>query len=97
LANSAHYFYPERSHIFAEMRKLAISFGGDLPLAPLPWKYAWIQRCFGWDAAKRARVALPEMRGRLRRKLDCVLHRLEGNMGSKSLPMQQASVTGEPR
>ena len=49
-------FYPERPDIAAEMQQLAADLGGRLNDPQLPWKYAWIQKLFGWNAAKRTKL-----------------------------------------
>lgn len=49
-------FYPERPDIAAEMQQLAADLGGRLKEPQLPWKYAWIQKLFGWNAAKRTKL-----------------------------------------
>jgi glycosyltransferase involved in cell wall biosynthesis len=48
------HFYPARTNLVTQMEKLAVDLGGHLEVPRLPWKYKWIQRLFGWDAAKRA-------------------------------------------
>ena len=50
------YFYPERSVIVKEFEQLAADLGGYLEVPRLSWKYAWIQKVFGWTAAKRAQL-----------------------------------------
>ena len=50
------YFYPERSDIVKEFEQLAADLGGYLEVPRLSWKYAWIQKVFGWTAAKRAQL-----------------------------------------
>jgi glycosyltransferase involved in cell wall biosynthesis len=66
------YFYPEHSGIVEQAQALAQSMGGKLEMPPLSWKYAWIRAAFGWKAAKRAQVALPQFRGRIARSWDKV-------------------------
>ena len=46
-------FYPERPDLVKQMEQLAVDLGGQLQAPQLPWKYAWIQKAFGWNAAKR--------------------------------------------
>ncbi|HEY4282963.1 MAG TPA: glycosyltransferase family 2 protein [Chthoniobacterales bacterium] len=55
LQTYAIYFYPERSDLINELQTIASSLGGRVEIPQLPWKYAWIQKLFGWSAAKRAR------------------------------------------
>jgi GT2 family glycosyltransferase len=50
-------FYPENNELMSHVQQLAISLGGRLESPPrLSWKYAWIQKLFGWTAARRARL-----------------------------------------
>jgi glycosyltransferase involved in cell wall biosynthesis len=49
-------FYPERPDIVRQMEQLASTLGGKLMPPQLAWKYAWIQRVFGWTAAKRTQL-----------------------------------------
>ena len=53
-------FYPQRADIIRQAVDLAESLGGRLEIPELPRKYAWIRKCFGWQAAKQAQVLLPQ-------------------------------------
>jgi len=46
-------FYPECSDLMQEAQQLAASLGGRLCVPKAPWKYAWIQKLFGFAVAKR--------------------------------------------
>jgi glycosyltransferase involved in cell wall biosynthesis len=71
------YPYPEHPEIVDRAQRLAATLGGQLT-APRPsWKYAWIQRVFGWVAAKRAQVAYNRYKSRLLSFGDKTLARLE--------------------
>jgi glycosyltransferase involved in cell wall biosynthesis len=50
------HFYPDRLNIVEQAEQLAASLGGQLQTPRLHWKYAWIQKLFGWNVAKRARL-----------------------------------------
>ena len=50
------YFYPERVDIVESSRVLAAVLGGSLETPQLGWKYSWIQKLFGWVAAKQAQI-----------------------------------------
>jgi hypothetical protein len=63
-------FFPERLDIVGEAEELARELGGELQMPALSWKYAWIQRMFGWHAAKSAALYLPQLRWYLARCLD---------------------------
>lgn len=45
-------FYPERPDLVQEAQQLAISLGGRLSVPKASWKYAWIEKLFGFAAAK---------------------------------------------
>jgi len=48
-------FYPEHTGFVNQLQELAVSLGGRLKPPLLPWKYAWMQKLFGWAVLKRAR------------------------------------------
>jgi glycosyltransferase involved in cell wall biosynthesis len=50
------YFYPELPEIVERAHWIAADLGGRLETPRLSWKYAWIQKLFGWHAAKRAQL-----------------------------------------
>lgn len=74
------YFYPERSDLFERLQAMARELGGDIPAPRLPGKYRALQLCFGWRAAKRARVVLPLLRNLavlIGERLLCLAHTLQ--------------------
>jgi glycosyltransferase involved in cell wall biosynthesis len=71
------YFYPERSDIVHKMEQLAADLGGQLEIPRLSWKYAWIQKVFGWGLAKQAQLFLREYEKSLFRSWDKALSCLE--------------------
>jgi glycosyltransferase involved in cell wall biosynthesis len=70
-------FYPERPDIVAELDKLARALGGQLEMPRLRWKYAWIEPIFGWGAAKRVQMVLPQFKASLTRFWDRAIYKLE--------------------
>jgi len=70
-------FHPERPDIVKEVRNLARTLGGELRAPRLSWKYSWIEKVFGWNIAKRARVALPRVKTSLLRAWDNMCFLLE--------------------
>jgi glycosyltransferase involved in cell wall biosynthesis len=50
------YFFPERPDIVKQAEQLAADLGGRLGVPRLSWKYAWIQKVFGWTAAKHTEL-----------------------------------------
>jgi len=73
-------FYPERPDIVQQAQQLAIAMGGKLESPRLSWKYAWIQKLFGWKATKWARHYYNEFKSSLVRSWDKTLFRVEGVM-----------------
>ena len=49
-------FYPNRPDLVQEAQHLAASLGGRLSLPKASWKYAWIEKLFGFAAAKHAQL-----------------------------------------
>lgn len=70
-------FYPERPDIVAELQGLAAQLQGHLEVPRLRWKYAWMKPIFGWKAAKRAQMVLPQLKASLVRYWDKAMYRLE--------------------
>ena len=49
-------FYPSRPDLVQEAQQLTASLGGRLSLPKASWKYAWIEKLFGFAAAKHAQL-----------------------------------------
>ena len=49
-------FYPNRLDLVQEAQQLAASLGGRLSLPKASWKYAWIEKLFGFAAAKHTQL-----------------------------------------
>ena len=71
------YFYPQRSEIIKQLEQLATDLGGHLEVPQLSWKYAWIQKLFGWESAKRAQSAYNECKSSVLSSWDAALFRLK--------------------
>ena len=71
------YYYPERADLVRELEAMAVELGGQLEAPRLLWKYAWLQRPFGWSFAKRAQTFLPRVKWSLVSNWDRVLYSLE--------------------
>jgi glycosyltransferase involved in cell wall biosynthesis len=71
------FFYPERQDLFEKMQQLAVEANGRLETPKLPWKYAWIQKLFGWDTAKRMQMLLPMVRWSIVQQWDRMLFNVE--------------------
>jgi glycosyltransferase involved in cell wall biosynthesis len=70
-------FYPQRMDLVEEAQQMARSLGGQLETPRFSWKYGWIQKLFGWDAAQRAQLMLPQMKWSVIRSWDRALSRLD--------------------
>jgi glycosyltransferase involved in cell wall biosynthesis len=77
MQNWYHNFYPERPDLVAELQTMAVQLQGRLETPRLRWKYAWMEPIFGWNAAKRAQMSLPQFKGALIRHCDKAIYRLE--------------------
>lgn len=71
-------FYPGRPDLAERLQRAAAELGGQLKPPSLRWKYAWIQPLFGWRAAARAQMALPQIKSSWIRFWDKALYRYEG-------------------
>ena len=76
-------FYPNRPDLVQEAQQLAASVGGRLSLPKASWKYAWIEKLFGFEAAKHAQLYLQRAKSSALRAWDKVMYSLERNV---SLP-----------
>jgi len=85
LQNWSLQFYPDRIDLFTQMQTLATSLGGQLNVPKLSWKYSWICKLFGWDAAKRIQVAAPALKWKWVRAADNFLARKAGPIDVKQL------------
>lgn len=73
LQDSLLFFYPERLDIVERAKQLAAELGSALTVPVLSWKYAWIQKVFGWPAAKRAKILMPRYKWSFIRTVDRAL------------------------
>lgn len=71
-------FYPERPDLIREAQQLAALLGGCLEIPKLSWKYLWIQKLFGWRAAKKVRHHWNHYKSSVLRSWDKMLFRWEG-------------------
>ena len=74
-----HRFYPEQVAFVEQLQQLAASLGGQLEIPQLPWKYSWMQKVFGWKAAKRARQYYNRCKLAAIRFWDKILFHVEGS------------------
>jgi glycosyltransferase involved in cell wall biosynthesis len=76
-----YHFYPNRSDLVEEARQLADSLGGALRIPKASWKFAWIERLFGFGAAKQVRLVYNQVKASLLRAWDRAMFALEGRRG----------------
>jgi glycosyltransferase involved in cell wall biosynthesis len=77
LATWLHHFYPERLDLVQSSQELAVSMGGHLELPKLSWRYAWIEKLFGWAVAKQVSQYWNGCKSFITRSWDKALFHLE--------------------
>jgi len=70
------YFHPERPDLVNQAEQLAADLGGRLGTPRLPWKYAWLQKVFGWSITKRTQIYYNTLKSFLARTWDRTLFQL---------------------
>jgi glycosyltransferase involved in cell wall biosynthesis len=89
-------FYPERPDIVEQLKDDASNLGGQLHLPSLSWKYAWIQKIFGWRVAKEAQLVAREHKANILRSWDKVLLKWELRRQTHASCDSQDQVFGRP-
>jgi hypothetical protein len=79
------WFFEERPDLALELQRLAATLGGRLEAPRLSWKYLWIQKLFGWTAAKRVRQRWNQYKSSVIRSWDKSLFYLEGRKMARTL------------
>jgi glycosyltransferase involved in cell wall biosynthesis len=82
LQNCLPHFYPNRPDIVEQAQQLANSLGGRLETPQLTWKYALIQKIFGWNAAKASQRRYNLWKITVRQAWDNAAFRLESRFSS---------------
>jgi glycosyltransferase involved in cell wall biosynthesis len=70
-------FHPNRPDLVQEAQRLAASLGGRLPVPKASWKYAWIEKLFGFATAKRTRSHYNWVKSSALRAYDKMMYSLE--------------------
>ncbi|HEY7322765.1 MAG TPA: glycosyltransferase family 2 protein [Candidatus Binatia bacterium] len=70
-------FYPDRPDLVQEAQQLAESLGGRLSLPKASWKFAWVEKLFGFAAAKHTQSYYNQTKSSLLRAWDKMMYRLE--------------------
>ncbi len=71
------YFYPNRPDLVQKAEQLAASLGGRLSLPKASWKYAWIEKLFGFAAAKHAQLYYNQAKSSVLRAWDKMMYSFE--------------------
>lgn len=77
-------FYPHRLDLIEKLQMMAADLGGDVR-PRLPWKYAIIQKAFGWELARRAQLFIPWVKDSISISLDRALYRRESKKQLKPI------------
>jgi Glycosyltransferases involved in cell wall biogenesis len=77
LQNCFIYFYPERRDLVEQLQELAAELGGKLEIPRFGWKYAWIEKTFGFNTAKAAQLRYNVYKASVLRAWDKFLSSLE--------------------
>jgi hypothetical protein len=72
------WFFEERPDLALELERLAATLGGRLEAPRISWKYLWIQKLFGWSAAKEVCQRWNRCKSSAMRIWDKALFRLVG-------------------
>ena len=70
-------FYPNRPDLVQEAQQLAASLGGRLSLPKISWKYVWIEKLFGFAAAKYVQSSYNRGKSSALRAWDKMLYSFE--------------------
>lgn len=77
LQTSQMYFYPDHLNIAQQAEKIAEALGGRLEAPRLSWKYAWIEKLFGYKTAKNCQQYLLNIRWTFSRDKDHAMLRID--------------------
>ena len=94
LQNWYHNFYPERPDLVEEMQSLAAELHGHLEEPRLRWKFAWMKPLLGWQTAKWAQSAIPQMKITWIRQYDKIMYKLESRGSASRVP---EAMDADPR
>jgi hypothetical protein len=79
-----HNFYPNRPDLVQEAQQLAVSLGGRLSIPKASWKYAWIEKLFGFAAAKHTQLYYNRGKSSALRAWDKVMYSVDHRSRSVS-------------
>lgn len=72
-------FFGVERDLAQTLELLAIELGGSIPSPRLPWKYEWIHRLFGWNAARRTSAVYNRFKSDLLRYKDYIASQIDPN------------------
>jgi glycosyltransferase involved in cell wall biosynthesis len=70
-------FYPDRPDLVREAEQLAASLGGQLSCPKVSWKYAWIEKLFGFGAAKYTQLYYNQAKSLILRAWDKMMYSVD--------------------
>jgi glycosyltransferase involved in cell wall biosynthesis len=70
-------FYPNRPDLVQQAQQLAASLGGQLSIPRASWKFAWIQKLFGFAAAKYTQLYYNQTKCSVLRAWDKIMNSLD--------------------
>ena len=76
-------FYSNRPDLEQEAQQLAASLGGRLSLPKTSWKYAWIEKLFGFAAAKHPQLYYNHGKSSALKAWDKMMYALQRHSWSK--------------
>ena len=79
-----HNFYPNRPELVQEAQQLAQSLGGQLYPPRISWKYAWIEKLFGFAAAKYTQLSYNQIKSSALRAWDKMMYSVDHRSRSVS-------------
>jgi glycosyltransferase involved in cell wall biosynthesis len=71
------YFYPKRLDLVGQLQELAVGMGGKLTAPRFSWKYDWVRKTFGWNAARHMQTYVPQLKWSAVRSWDKLWFRLQ--------------------
>jgi len=84
-------FYPEHVALVKQLQQMATSLGGRLETPQFSGKYSWIQKVFGWAAARTARRSYNRMKSGVARSYDGMLLGIE-SLGSRAKRIRGSTI-----
>ncbi len=84
-------FYPEQVGLIKQLQQLAASLGGRLEIPQFPRKYSWIQKLFGWTAARTTRRYSNRVKSAVARFYDAMLFCIE-SLGDRSKRISGSTI-----